>query len=230
MPTARAGGKMIYLLVIFLSFTAHASGSDNKRVVNFDRDRVGSLAPEWESAMTKTGGAPNWQIMVDETAPSTPNVLAQVSSDRTAGRFPLAVYRGVSFKDGEVSVRFKPVSGTVDQAAGIVWRYLDRDNYYIVRANALENNVVLYKVQGGERTSLAPRGMPSRSYGVKQPVPKRAWSELKVVFDGSVAAVYFNNRKLFDVEDAAFSAAGRIGLWTKADSVTYFDDFTFIAR
>src|SRR6266705_1375427 len=98
-------------------------------VIDFNRDRIGALPPEWESAMTKTGGAPDWQILRDDTAPG--NVLAQLSQDRTAGRFPLAVYRNVTFRDGAVSVRFKPVSGAVDQAAGLVWRYQDRNNYYI---------------------------------------------------------------------------------------------------
>jgi len=207
-----------------------APGSLNERVIDFDRDRPGSLPADWESAMTKTGGSPDWQVRRDETAPSKPNVLAQISMDRTAGRFPLAIYRGATFKNGEISVRFKPVTGSVDEAAGLVWRYLDRNNYYIVRANALESNVVLYKVQNGERTSLAPRGMPSRSYGVKHPVPKMTWSELKVTFDDKIAAVYFNSARLFDVEDATFGGAGRVGVWTKADSVTYFDDFTFIAH
>jgi len=180
--------------------------------------------------MTKSGAAPRWEILQDQTAPSKPNVLAQLSSDRTAGRFPMAIMRGVTIRDGEVSVRFKPVAGEVDQAAGLVWRYIDRNNYYIVRANALENNVVLYKVENGERTSLAPRGLPSRSYGVKHVVPKMVWSELKVSFIDTVATVSLNNERLFEVIDTTFRNAGRIGLWTKADSVTFFDNFSFSPR
>jgi hypothetical protein len=215
---------------VILIFTAMALSGQTRTIVDFDREPAGPLPPDWESAMTKTGGAPEWQVRPDGTAPSKPNVLAQISTDRTAGRFPLAIYRAASFKDGEVSVRFKPVSGAVDQAAGLVWRLIDRNNYYIVRANALENNVVLYKVQSGERTSLAPRGLPSRSYGVNRSIPKMKWSELKVAFTGSIAVVWLNNEKLFDVDDAAFTGPGRVGLWTKADSVTYFDDFTVRAR
>jgi hypothetical protein len=217
----------MWLIAVAL-IASQTLGSLNERVIDFDRDRPGSLPADWESAMTKTGGSPDWQVTRDETAPSKPNVLAQISMDRTAGRFPLAIYRGATFKDGEISVRFKPVAGSVDEAAGLVWRYLDRNNYYIVRANALESNVVLYKVQNGERTSLGPRGMPSRSYGVKHPVPKMTWSKLRVTFDDKIAAVYFNTERLFDVEDATFRGVGRVGVWTKADSVTYFDDFTFI--
>lgn len=218
------------LILVFFVVTLIVPGAPGSRVVDFDRDAAGSLPADWESAMTKTGGAPDWQIIRDPTAPTRPNVLAQLSMDRTAGRFPLAVYRNAWFKDGEISVRFKPVSGAVDQAAGLVWRYQDRNNYYIVRANALEDNIVLYKVQAAERTSLAPRGMPSRSYGVKHAVPKGTWSELKVVAADDFATVYFNQEKLFEVEDATFRGAGRIGLWTKADSVMYFDDFTFSPR
>ena len=216
------------LILIFAALAV--SGQTRSTVLDFDREPAGRLPSDWESAMTKTGGAPEWQVQRDGTAPSQPNVLAQISTDRTAGRFPLAIYRAATFRDGELSVRFKPVSGTVDEAAGLVWRLIDRNNYYIVRANALENNVVLYKVQGGERTSLAPRGLPSRSYGVKRSIPKMTWSELKVAFTGTVAAVWLNNEKLFDVDDATFTAPGRVGLWTKADSVTYFDNFTLSPR
>jgi hypothetical protein len=221
-------GRSFACMIVALA--AVTRGAPARHVINFDHDRIGPLPPDWESSITRGGDAPIWRVIADRTAPSPPNILAQLSTDRTAGRFPLAVYQAVTFRDGEVSVRFKPVSGVIDQAAGLVWRYNDRDNYYIVRANALENNVVLYKVEHGERTSLAPRGLPSRSYGVKHQVPKMTWSELKVSFTDTLATVYLNNERLFDVDDATFSSAGRIGLWTKADSVTWFDDFTFTAH
>jgi hypothetical protein len=129
-----------------------------------------------------------------------------------------------------VTVKFKAVSGEKDRAAGIVWRYQDENNYYIVRANALENNVVLYKVQGGKRSSLAPLGQPSDTYGVKHTVPSGRWSSLGAKFEGSRFTITSNGKALFEVEDRTFSAAGRVGLWTKADSVTYFDDFEFQER
>src|SRR4029453_5593458 len=141
-------------------------------VVRFDAGAPGHLPSGWTSAMTHAGGAPQWQIVQDATAPSPPLVLAQMSPDRTAGRFPIAVWDGPSIRNGDLSVAFKTVSGTVDQAAGIVWRYQDANNYYIVRANALENNVVLYKVENGVRLSIPPKGMPSRSFGLKQDVHK----------------------------------------------------------
>lgn len=200
------------------------------QVVNFDSAATGSVPAGWTVAMTHAGGAPKWEVRKDETAPSQPNVFAQVSEDKTGGRFPVAVFDQTSLKDGSLSVKFKTVSGSVDQAAGMVWHYRDPGNYYIVRANALEDNVVLYKVEGGKRSALAPKGTPSNTYGVKQKVPKNTWCTLKVVFQGNSFAVFFDGKQIFEVEDSTFAGAGKVGLWTKADSVTYFDDFQIESR
>ena len=194
--------------------------------ISFDNSKPGEVPRGWTVAMTHEGGPPKWEVLNDTSAPSKPHVLAQTSTDNTSGRFPLAIYDKASFADGSVSVRFKPVSGARDQAAGIVWRYQDPNNYYIVRANALEGNVVLYKVESGKRLSLAPKGTPSKTYGVKQAVPKETWSTLGVSFTGSRFEVFFDGSKIMEVEDATFTQPGKAGLWTKADSVTYFDDFT----
>jgi len=162
-------------------------------------------------------------VAATENAPSGRQALSQSSTDRTSGRFPLAVYEGFTGRDVDVSVRFKPVSGEVDQAAGLVWRYRDPGNYYIVRANALENNVVLYKVENGKRTDLPVKGA-GRTYGVKQKVPGKSWSELRVTARGNLFTVSFDGKQIFQVEDSTFPDAGKVGLWTKADSVTEFDD------
>ena len=198
--------------------------------IRFDRGTPGTLPPGWTAAMTHAGGEPLWQITRDPTAPDPPFVLAQTSHDQTAGRFPLAIWGGASIRDGEVSVAFKTVSGTVDQAAGIVWRYLDPNNYYIVRANALENNIVLYKVENGVRLSIPPKGMPSRSYGVKHDIPKAQWNTLRIVFKETQFTVSFNGVQVFETEDHTFMNAGKTGLWTKADSVTYFDNFSVTGK
>ena len=175
--------------------------------------------------MTHDGAPPRWEIVRDDSAPSPPFVLAQLSQDRTAGRFPLAIWDRVAVLDGSVSVAFKTVDGAVDQAAGIVWRYQDPNNYYIVRANTLESNVVLYKVENGVRVSIPPKGLPSRSYGVKHDIPHQ-WNILRIDFHGSSFAVFLNHERLFEVEDQTFAKPGKTGLWTKADSVTYFNQFT----
>ena len=195
------------------------------QTINFDRASAGSIPEGWSIAMTHQGGQPKWEVLKDDSAPSKPNVFAQVSNDRTAGRFPLAVWDGATVKDGTVTVKFKAVSGAIDQGAGLVWRYQDPNNYYIVRANALENNIVLYKVQNGERLSLAPKGAVSNAYGVKHSVPKQTWITLSVRFRGNLFSVSLNGEKLFDVGDGTFTGAGKTGLWTKSDSVIYFDDF-----
>jgi 3-keto-disaccharide hydrolase len=157
-------------------------------------------------------------------------VLAQTSADTTGYRFPLAIVDDSNFKDLDMSVRFKTISGKEDQGAGLVWRYRDANNYYIVRANALENNVVLYKMENGKRISLAPKGTPAKTYGVKAKVPGNTWNQLSVKASGNLFTVSLNDQKLFEVEDSTFPEAGKVGLWTKADSVIHFDDFTVAGK
>jgi hypothetical protein len=214
--------RLLLLLIAVLPISAA-----RLETVRFNHSVPGKLPADWAVAMTHAGAPPDWEIVRDESAPSPPNVLAQLSRDKTAGRFPLAIWDRASLQDGELLVAFKTVDGSIDQAAGIVWRYQDSNNYYIVRANALENNVVFYKVENGVRTSIAPKGLPSRSYGVKHLIPSGRWNNLKVSFAGAKIAVFFNQEQLFEAEDRTFSTPGKVGLWTKADSVTYFDDFTF---
>ena len=204
--------------------------SARSEVVRFAGTVVGAVPAGWSVAMTHAGAPPRWEIVRDESAPDRPLVLAQTSADDTAGRFPLAIWDRTTIRDGEVSVAFKAVAGRVDRAAGIVWRYQDPNNYYIVRANALENNVVLYKVEKGIRLSIAPKGRPSRAYGVKHEVPSGRWNMLKVVFKDNVFVVFFNGEQLFQVEDRTFRSAGKTDLWTKADTQTYFSRFTVVKQ
>jgi Domain of Unknown Function (DUF1080) len=213
--------RILLLLITVLRMIAAQAD-----VIRFEQARPGKLPAGWSVAMTHAGAPPRWEIVRDQSAPSPRNVLAQLSHDRTAGRFPLAVWDRALLLDGELSVAFKAVTGSIDQAAGIVWRYRDPNNYYIARANALESNVVLYKVENGIRTSIAPKGLPSRSYGVKHQIPSGRWNILKVAFNGARFTVFLNGERLFEAEDTTFQTPGKIGLWTKADSVTYFDEFT----
>jgi len=198
-------------------------------VYNFDKDVVGKIAASFHTALTGSGAKGDWVVRTDTTAPSQPNLLAQMSADDTSYRFPLAIADEGSFQNLEMSVKFKPVSGSGDQAAGLVWRLKDSNNYYIVRANALEGNVVLYKVENGIRTDL-PLKDEGRTYGKKVSVPSGQWSTLGVTAQDKLFSVYFNGEKIYEVEDQTFKGAGKVGLWTKADSVTYFDDLRVIAR
>jgi hypothetical protein len=175
--------------------------------------------------MTHSGGAPRWLVIKDPATHGNPKVLAQLSDDATRSRFPLAIDREASFQDGTISVSFRAVSGKIDQGAGLVWRFIDADNYYVARANALEDNVVLYKVEKGIRTPLSAKGTPPGTYGVNHKVAPLLWHRLSVSFHGGNFSVSLNDEKLFEVEDGTFSGEGKTGLWTKADSVIYFRDF-----
>lgn len=198
-------------------------------VLNFEKDDVGKVPAGFAIAQTGPGEAPRWRVEEDPSAPSGKLVLVQRSPDETRSRFPLAIYEKESLTDGTFQIRFKPLSGKVDQAAGIVWRYRDPENYYVVRANALEENVVLYKVERGKRSDLDPVGSGFFSYGKKAPVRSGAWQELRVEVKGDLFRVSLDGTHLFDVRDATFAGPGKVGLWTKADSVTAFDDLSIAA-
>jgi hypothetical protein len=218
--------KMIMLFMSLAAFGATIIVQGASRKVDFSDEAVGQPPKGFEFGYTAKAGAPGKWIVGAEGANK---YLAQVDAESTRERFPVAVVSDVSAADLDVSVRFRPISGRVDQAAGLVWRYRDQDNYYIVRANALEDNVVLYKVENGKRTDLPVKG-EGRTYGKKSEVPARQWSSLRVVANGRLFEVYFNGTKLYDVEDATFTQAGKAGVWTKADSVTQFDDLTIVTR
>ena len=216
----------IVLIVLFTLQVFAETNPASQTVLDFDTAEVGKLPANFSTALTGSGGLAAWVVQEDPTAPSGNKVLAQTSVDETSYRFPLCVYDNLTAKDVMVSVKFKPISGKVDQAAGIVWRYQDKDNYYIVRANALENNVVLYKVQNGKRTDLKPIGAGLFAYGKKTKVLSGQWSELRVAAKGNRFEVSVNGESLLTVEDDTFTEAGKVGLWTKADSVTAFDNLT----
>jgi len=213
--------------ICLLLFAAVTVAAQTK--IDFNKDKVGSPPSDFTTALTGQGQAGVWIVMVDRASPNQGNVLAQTAADSTSYRFPVCVFDKITAKDADISVKFKPISGRADQAAGIVWRYRDKDNYYIVRANARENNVVLYKVQNGKREDLPLKGA-GRTYGKKAPVPAGQWSTLRVTAQGNLFTVYLNGEKLYEVEDGTFTEAGKVGLWTKADSVTYFDDLQVTTR
>ena len=203
---------------------AMATGSGIAETGNFDDMRPGAAPAGWTATQTGSGTA-KWAIEKDESAPSKPNVLKQ-SGQAT---FPVCIKDGTSLKDGFVEVKFKPVSGKEDQAGGVIWRAKDSNNYYIARANALEGNVVLYKTVNGKRSPLDIVGRKG-GYGVKEPVASGQWHTLRVEFAGNHFKLSLDGKHLFDVEDTTFTEAGKVGVWTKADSVTLFDDFAFAGK
>lgn len=192
--------------------------------VDFNGDAIGTPPKGWTLTMTGRG-TPKWTVERDDAAPPKGLVLKQSG----AATYPLALKDGTTVKDGFVEVKFKALSGSEDRAAGLVWRAKDANNYYVVRANALEDNVVLYKTTNGARRELDIVGRKG-GYGVKVAVPANQWHTLRVEFVGTRFNVVFNGKPLFEVEDATFAEAGMVGLWTKADSVTAFSGFTYGER
>ena len=193
----------------------------SNRAISFESNRTG-VAPEgWTATLTGTGN-PQWTVESDGTAPSGAKVIRQ--SGRAT--FPLLLKNDSSIKDGFIEVKFKAVAGAQDRAAGVVWRARDANNYYVVRANALEDNFVLYKTVNGVRRALDIVGRKG-GYGISVPVPADTWHTLRVDFKGTRFTASFNGKPMFEVEDSTFTGAGMVGLWTKADSVTLFDEVSY---
>ena len=200
-------------MAAFALMTGPMAGIALADSVNFDDLKTGAAPPGWTAA--KTGkGDPRWEVIADDSAPSKPNVLKQSGE----ADYPVCIKNDTRLKDGFVEVKFKPVSGRKDQAGGVIWRCKDADNYYIARANALEDNVTIYHTIQGRRVSFK---------NVNRKVASGIWHTLRVDFQGNKFTVTYDGNKVIEAVDDSFSEAGKVGVWTKADSVTLFDDFTY---
>jgi hypothetical protein len=195
------------IAMVLTASTALAGGE------NFDAVKPGTLPEDWICGVTGKG-SPIWKVEADATAPSQPNVLKQSGN----GTFPWCVKQSVRITDGFVEVKFKPLAGREDQAGGLIWRFKDGDTYYLARANALENNVSLYHVEKGRRITI--------KY-VNAPVATDQWHLLRVEFSGKTINVIFNGKRYVGLENDRITGSGAAGIWTKADSVTAFDDFSY---
>ena len=181
--------------------------------IGFDKDAAGKAPPGWTSGVTGKG-SPRWTVEADSSAPSPPNVLRQSGS----GTFPWCVRKDVQLEDGFVEVKLKPLSGREDQAGGVMWRWKDGDNYYVARANALENNVSLYHTENGRRKTI--------KY-VDAPVAGNQWHTLRAEFHGTHIRIVLDGKPYIELDDGQLKGSGAVGVWTKADSVTAFDDFSY---
>jgi hypothetical protein len=199
-------------MLLMTGLTAGAAAE----TVNFDETPPGQLPAGWLGTQTG-GGHARWSVEKDASAPSQPHVLKQ--SGQAA--YPLCLKTDTKLKDGFVAVQFKSISGVEDQAGGVVWRAVDADNYYVARANALEDNVTIYHTINGSRTEKGRARMK---------VAPNTWHTLRVDFSGRHFVVSCDGRKALEWDDTTFREAGMVGLWTKADSVTLFDDFTYGVR
>ena len=202
--------KELTIIAVFTLITASAAFA---QIVNFDNLTIGAPPPGWTATKTGSGEA-KWTIEKDDTAPSKPNVLKQ-SGQAT---YPVCIKDDTNLKDGFVEVKFKPISGKEDQAGGVIWRAKDSNNYYIARANALEDIVTIYDTV---------KGRPTERKRTNTKVASNQWHTLRVDFQGNHFTVTFDGKKAIEWDDATFTEAGKVGVWTKADSVTLFDDFVY---
>jgi hypothetical protein len=184
--------------------------------INFDNAADGQPPAGWTATKTGSGSA-KWTIEKDDTAPSKPNVLKQSGT----ATYPVCFKDDSNVQDGFVEVKFKAISGKEDQAGGVVWRLKDANNYYVARANALEDNVTIYDTVNGRRTERKRANAK---------VASNQWHTLRVDFQGTHFTVTFDGKQALEWDDTTFKDAGKVGVWTKADSVTVFDDFSYSGK
>ena len=196
-----------YLILLFAALMAASVSAQEKTEINFDKCNPGNMPEGWTNASGK------WMVKTDNEN----KVLAQ-TAENSGSYFNVAVYDGATLKDVELSVDIRANSGNEDQGGGLVWRYQDSDNYYIVRFNPLEDNYRFYKVENGRRIQLASAHVA---------VPEGSWFNVKVEMTGNEVSCYLNGKKYLNKTDNTFTAAGKTGFWTKADAVSDFDNFSF---
>lgn len=215
---------IVAVLVVLAGLPAGCGGTPRVRYRVADRTAAAGQSEEWTFDRDEPGRPPagaevyggSWEVAAAADAPSAPHVLRQTAT----AEFPAVRFGSHVYTDLVASVRFKPVAGADDRAAGIIFRVQDRDNYYILRANALEDNVVLFRYAGGSRSSIKEAAAK---------VPSGQWNELRLEAEGNHFRGFLNQQLVIEATDGAFPAGG-VGLWTKADSVTEFDDFRLTAK
>jgi hypothetical protein len=198
---------------LWLVTAAISGAADNGKTWNFEHDTAGTNPGGFYSA---TG---SWKVLAEATAPSKPNVLAQLAKN-SPETFNLALVPGSSYRDLDISVRMRAIGGTKEQGGGVVWRAQDSRNYYVARYNPLERNLQLNKIVNNGRVELAKVTIMSTP----------GWHTLRVVTKDDQIICYFDGTQYIDRRDATYLQAGQIGLWTKADGQAYFDDLTVTAR
>jgi hypothetical protein len=206
-------GVTVILAGVVLYSASHSFSQPAVLAIGIAKMELGSPPNGFLFARTGQGGLGQWIVVGDETS-FAGRAIEQSSTERTDYRFPLAIFNSVDSKDVDVSLKFKPVAGHVDQAGGIAVRVLDGDNYYVARANALEDNVRFYRVVKGRRQQID---------GVNIKVTSGEWHSLGLKAQGEHFTIKFNEKTLFTTSDKTFAGPGKVALWTKADSVTRFD-------
>ena len=205
-------------MLVVLATGGLAMAEDKVKLLKFSKDDIGKVPAGWKAEKTGKGEGSVWKVVEDPTAPSQSGVALAQTAKSPGGVFNICVAEDTKYKDVTLSVSFKAIAGESDQGGGFVWRYQDNNNYYICRMNPLEDNYRVYHVVNGKRIQIGTKE------GVK--VPKGEWHKLKVEVKGNKMEGYLDGEKLWEVTDDTFKEAGKVGLWTKADAQSHFDQFT----
>jgi len=181
---------------------------------DFDLEKAGQVPQGWTAA----GGT--WKVAADPTAPSKGQVISQTAASPSTD-YNVVLAGDSKLKDVDITLKLRPMSGRGDQGGGPMWRATDARNYYVARWNPLEGNYRLYKVVDGTRTQLATTNVATVPTG---------WHTMRVTMQGDAVTCWFDGREVLSAKDATFAAAGKVGLWTKGDAATNFDDFSVTGR
>jgi hypothetical protein len=203
-------------LFIVAALTLAGFGAEN---INYDAARQGQLPPGWSAPASH-----KWEVRSDKTAPSHPNVLRGAPGDATESDPPLALFDKIVCRDGDLSVKFR-IEGSRGNAAGVIWRYQDPRNYYLLSLSADEKNIVLQRIRNGVAELIATSGGKPAAVGVSEDIRPGQWHVIKVSFRGPRVQVFFGNRSVFTAQDAGISGPGKTGLWAKGPNGAAFDDF-----
>jgi len=188
----------------------------NRILWDFDGVAPGSLPKNWRVAETNGKGKPGkWQVRAGLNAPSAPNVLALTQTENTGDTYNLVLAGDTRCQDMELEVKLRALSGQKDRGGGLIWRVSNPNNYYLARWDPLEHNLRLYFVKAAKRTQIASIDVTTDS---------TAWHTIRVAHVGNKIKVAFDGKALIEKEDATFPSAGLVGLWTKADASTAFDN------
>ena len=206
---------MIVMPLGFGTMSIQAETAAPSPAWNFDREEPGTLPSEF-SIGTMFDGRPagDWQVLATDRAKSPPHVLAQLMGKGAEHAYKVALIKEVIATDLNLEVSFLPISGKADMGGGLIWRAADDRNYYLARANPLEQNIRVYRVVKGVRHLLE---------NFNQTIDLRRWHTLRVTHQGCHVNIFFDDKQVLDLCDKTFHV-GMIGLWTKSDDVTYFDD------
>ena len=207
----------MHKLAIVAVLAISAFGAES---ADYDAARQGQLPPGWSAPSSH-----KWEVRSDKTAPSHPNIFRGESAPAQEAEIPLALFDKVVCRDGDLSVKFRIETAPRGNAAGIVWRYQDPNNYYLLSLSADEKNIVLHRIRNGVAEVVSTSGGRPATVGVSEDIRPGQWHVVKVAFRGPKVTVFYGNRSIFTADDSGLLAPGRTGLWVKGAKGAAFDDF-----